>query len=296
MVKRVLIVVCRVDPNFKENEELWEQIKKEILGDDEDNGEDDEGHGDDEDDEGRPGGDDDEVTGFNNPSAATTALITTNKAGAGGDSLKLSEQELVDMRRKIYLTIMSSVSFEECSHKLLKLNIPEGYEKELCSMLIECCSNERSFLRYYGLMGQRFCMIHQKYQDAFDDCFREQYETIHRLETNKLRNVAKFFGHLLAADALPWTCFEYIRLNEHDTTSSSRIFIKILVQDLAEVMGLATLIERFNDEYMADIFSGLFPRDNPRNTRFAINFFTSIGLGGLTDGLRDHLKELSAMK
>lgn len=29
-------------------------------------------------------------------------------------------------------------------------------------------------------------------------------------------------------------------------------------------------------------FEGLLPRDNPRNTRFAINFFTSIGLGGLT--------------
>jgi pre-mRNA-splicing factor CWC22 len=41
---------------------------------------------------------------------------------------------------------------------------------------------------------------------------------------------------------------------------------------------------------MQDIFSGLFPRDNARDTRFAINFFTSIGLGGLTDGLREHLK------
>jgi hypothetical protein len=29
-------------------------------------------------------------------------------------------------------------------------------------------------------------------------------------------------------------------------------------------------------------FDGLFPRDDPKNTRFAINFFTSIGLGGLT--------------
>jgi len=28
-------------------------------------------------------------------------------------------------------------------------------------------------------------------------------------------------------------------------------------------------------------FEGLFPRDNPRDTRFSINFFTSIGLGGL---------------
>lgn len=29
-------------------------------------------------------------------------------------------------------------------------------------------------------------------------------------------------------------------------------------------------------------FEGLLPRDNPKNTRFSINFFTSIGLGGLT--------------
>lgn len=53
---------------------------------------------------------------------------------------------------------------------------------------------------------------------------------IHRLETNKLRNVAKFFAHLLGTDALPWHVLAYIRLTEEDTTSSSRIFIKILFQ------------------------------------------------------------------
>ena len=36
-------------------------------------------------------------------------------------------------------------------------------------------------------------------------CFSLQCETIHRLETNKLRNVAKFFAHLLFTDAIPWT-------------------------------------------------------------------------------------------
>ena len=33
---------------------------------------------------------------------------------------------------------------------------------------------------------------------------------------------------------------------------------------------------------MQNYFAGIFPRDNPKNTRFAINFFTCIGLGGLT--------------
>ena len=34
-------------------------------------------------------------------------------------------------------------------------------------------------------------------QEYFDQCFVKQYQSIHRLETNKLRNVAKLFAHLL---------------------------------------------------------------------------------------------------
>jgi pre-mRNA-splicing factor CWC22 len=105
-----------------------------------------------------------------------------------------------------------------------------GMQVELCVMLLECCSQERTYLRYYGLLGQRFCMVNRIYQQNFDDCFVKQYSMIHRLETNKLRNVAKFFAHLLGTDALPWQSLAYIRLTEEDTTSSSRIFIKILFQ------------------------------------------------------------------
>ena len=55
-----------------------------------------------------------------------------------------TEVDLINLRRTIYLTIMSSLDFEECAHKLLKIDIPEGNEKELCAMLIECCSQERT--------------------------------------------------------------------------------------------------------------------------------------------------------
>ena len=189
---------------------------------------------------------------------------------------------MVNLRRTIYLTIMSSLDFEECVHKIMKLKIPEGSESEVCTMLLECCSQERTYLRYYGLLGQRFCEISRVYQDKFDDAFAQQYSIIHRLETNKLRNVAKFFAHLLFTDALPWTVFQYIQMSEDETTSSSRIFIKIVLLELSDHMGLVTLRERFNDPYMAETFRGMFPRDNPRNTRFAINFFSAIGLGPLT--------------
>ena len=56
-------------------------------------------------------------------------------------------------------------------------------------------------------------------------------------------------------------------------------------------MGLKTLTERLNDEEMTDYFTGLFPKDHPKNVKFCINFFTSIGLGALTIGPRKFLKE-----
>lgn len=38
-------------------------------------------------------------------------------------------------------------------------------------------------------------------------------------------------------------------------------------------------------------FEGILPRDHPKNTRFAINFFTLCGLGGLTVILREHYEK-----
>ncbi|KAL4158652.1 hypothetical protein PRNP1_004428 [Phytophthora ramorum] len=267
--------VFRFDADYEKNEQMWAAIKKEILGES------------DSDSDSSSGGEEEEEE-----QEEEELVAADNNKVAIQD---YTEQDLVNLRRTIYLTIMSSITHEECAHKLMKLNIRPGQEKEICSMLIECCSQERTYLRYYGLLSERFCLIKREYQDAFDECFAEQYSMIHRLETNKLRNVAKLFAHLLFTDALPWTVFEYIHLNEQETTSSSRIFIKILCQELSEHLGMKTLKERFLDEIMQRTFAGLFPRDNPRNTRFAINFFTSIGLGGLTTDLREYLKNAPKM-
>ncbi|KAK7271532.1 hypothetical protein RJT34_27507 [Clitoria ternatea] len=265
--------IFKPDPNFLENEKRYEELKKTLLGEEseDEDGSDAESGDDDEDDE------DDESDEEDDQAMQIKDETETN---------------LVNLRRTIYLTIMSSVDFEEAGHKLLKIKLEPGQEMELCIMLLECCSQERTYLRYYGLLGQRFCLINKVHQENFEKCFVQQYSMIHRLETNKLRNVAKFFAHLLGTDALPWHVLSYIRLTEEDTTSSSRIFIKILFQELSEHLGIRLLNERLNNPTMQESFESIFPKDNPKNTRFCINFFTSIGLGGLTENLREYLKNM----
>ncbi|QRV86759.1 pre-mRNA-splicing factor CWC22 [Ceratobasidium sp. AG-Ba] len=260
--------VFKFDPNFLENEEKYKEIKAEILGE---------------------GSDDDE-------SGSSDESDSDEEGGAVADKPGIEDAtgtNLVNLRRTIYLTIMNALSYEEAVHKLMKVNIQEGQEIELCNMIIECCSQERSYSNYYGLIGERFCKLNRVWAESFEEAFATYFETIHRYETNRLRNIARFFGHLLANDGISWAVFSVVKVNEEDTTSSSRIFIKILMQELQEAMGLKTMAERFKDPTMRESFTNMFPMDDPtgKSTRFAINYFTAIGLGVLTEDMRTNLLE-----
>lgn len=256
--------VFKFDPEWEEHEAAYKQLKAEILG--EADGSDDEYESDDSSD---------------------------NEEKKEERDLEIKDQtntDLVNLRRTIYLTIMSSVDFEECCHKLMKVTLPPGQESELPSMVIECCSQERTYSKFYGLIGERFAKLNRLWTDLFESSFAKYYDTIHRYETNRLRNIARFFGHLLSSDGMGWHVLSIIHLNEEETTSSSRIFIKILFQDLAEALGMSTLQARLKDDILRSNYEGLFPRDSARNTRFSINYFTSIGMGGITEEMREHLK------
>lgn len=265
-----ILNVFKFDGEYINNEDKYKQLSKEILGSDISDSENEE-----EDDEEESSDED------------SSTAATEGKEGVIVDN---TETNLTALRRTIYLTIHSSLDFEECAHKLMKMQLKPGQETELCHMFLDCCAEMRTYEKFFGLLAGRFCAINKIYVTPFEQIFQDSYHTIHRLDTNKLRNVSKFFAHLLFTDSISWEVLSCIKLTEEDTTSSNRIFIKILFQELSEYMGLSKLNQRVKDITLQHAFEGLFPRDDPKNTRFAINFFTSIGLGGLTDDLREHLK------
>ncbi|RYP71263.1 hypothetical protein DL771_004955 [Monosporascus sp. 5C6A] len=259
--------IFKFDPEWEENEERYKKLKAEILGegsdyDDEDEDDDDESS-DEEDEE--------------------------QKAMEIKDQ---SNTDLVNLRRTIYLTIQSAMDPEEAVHKLIKINLPTGQEPELPSMIVECCSQEKTYTKFFGLIGERFAKINRLWTDLFEQSFIKYYNTIHRYETNKLRNIARFFGHLFGSDAIGWHVLSVIHLNEEETTSASRIMIKILFQEISEELGMPKLQARMRDETLQPHLEGLFPRDNPRNVRFSINYFTSIGMGALTEDMREYLANM----
>ncbi|KAL7057154.1 hypothetical protein AAHC03_019137 [Spirometra sp. Aus1] len=322
--------IFRFDPDFEANEEKYSAIRASFLGDDDD--EDDEdasgSEGDDESGSGSEGDEDED--------RQHGAAVGADQAGTIIDQ---TETNLVHLRRTIYLLLQSSISADEAAHRLLQLKIKPGEEYEVASMVLDCCAQTRSYETRYGQLAQRLCRVvlyfdnpedkkkkeeeparlsgsraivgeakksesapsepPRSYVPQFEKIFAEQYAVIHRLETAKLRNVALFFAHLLYTDSISWGVLECVALNERDTTSSGRIFLKHLFLELCSYMGLAALQARLRDETLQPFFARLLPRDNPKDTRFAINFLTTVGLGGLTLDLREFLqasKQASAEK
>ncbi|WFD45197.1 pre-mRNA-splicing factor cwc22 [Malassezia psittaci] len=266
--------IFKPDPNYVENEEKYRQIKAEILGEDQSEDDNEEEEEDEEEEEEDP---------------------ESAQAAAQYEIEDRTETNLVNLRRTIYLVIMSSLDFEECVHKLLKLNVRDEWKGELCNMVIECCSQERTYSKFYGHIGERLCKLNRLWSGLYEESFRTYYDTIHRYETNRLRNIARFFGCLLASESISWTCFEIVHMTEDDTTSSSRIFIKILFNEMQSLLGLKTLVAKFAEPSMQDAFVNMFPKADPKDTRFSINYFTSIGLGALTEDMREYLKTAPRM-
>lgn len=103
--------VFRLDADFLESEKKYEVIKKEILGDESDE------DGVENGDKGSDEDDSDEEEEEDEDEMEQRMQIQDE-----------TETNLVNLRRTIYLTIMSSVDFEEAGHKLLKIKLEPGQE------------------------------------------------------------------------------------------------------------------------------------------------------------------------
>ena len=70
---------------------------------------------------------------------------------------------MIAFRRTVYLTIQSSLDYQECAHKLLKMEIKPGMEEELCCMILDCCAQQRTYEKFFGLLAQ-VCTIFFNYK------------------------------------------------------------------------------------------------------------------------------------
>lgn len=276
--------VFSVDEEYLDHENEYIELKKEILGE----------------------------TDHENENENEIQVIETTK-NYEEKITDMSQSELLQYQKTVYLTIMSSMSSDEAVHKLLKLNFKSKIKNKtktktktnsndneiLADMVIKCCSQEKTYLKYYGIIGEKLISRNDHWHNLFIKLFKYYYDIIENFETNSLRNLGKFFGHLFASDKLALDqAWSNIKLTEQDTNPAKRILLKFIFQEMIEELGINEVKERLiNDDYLKPYIKGIFPVINVDGKdadaiRFSINFFTAIGLGVLTEEMRYVLDNL----
>uniref|UniRef100_A0A0K0F851 Pre-mRNA-splicing factor CWC22 homolog (inferred by orthology to a C. elegans protein) n=1 Tax=Strongyloides venezuelensis TaxID=75913 RepID=A0A0K0F851_STRVS len=263
------------DFNFEENEKQYDEVKQEILGDEDDE-------------QGESNSEEKEEEGEENETGESTDNPVPMKI------IDLTDEQLTAFRKSVYLTLQSSLDYQEAAHKLIKNEWKPGLEKELCNMIVDACAQQRSYENFYGNLAARFCNLKQEFQNCFEEIAKDAYTNVHRFPITQLRNVAFLVSHLLFTNSISWDVLSIVRLTETDTTPAGRIYLKFVFQTIVENISAAKFYEKMKDPEMAHIWKGIFPRNNKEDIMFAINYFTMIDLGQLTLDMRERLKKLSS--
>lgn len=193
----------------------------------------------------------------------------------------------VEFKKKIYLVLKSSLSGDEAAHKLLKLKIANNLKKSVVDIIIKSSLQESTFSKFYSILSERMITFHKSWQTAYNETFEQNYtQDIEDYETDQLRILGKFWGHLVSYEFLPMNCLTIIKLTEEESCPQGRIFIKFLFQELVNELGLSELQSRLSSSKL----EGMFPLEGDADhIRYSINFFTAIGLGLLTEEMRSRL-------
>ena len=59
---------------------------------------------------------------------------------------------------------------------------------KLILVFLDCCAQQRTYEKFYGLMAQRLCQINRAYVDPFEKIFVDCYSTVHRSVSYNRKN------------------------------------------------------------------------------------------------------------
>ncbi|PVH96395.1 hypothetical protein DM02DRAFT_569786 [Periconia macrospinosa] len=158
-----------------------------------------------------------------------------------------------DVRRAIFITIMSASDYKDAHVRLLKLNLKKAQETEIPRVIVHCAGCESTYNPYYTLLAQKFCMDHKSrkcFQFALWDVFKSLGERQDGEEDSsededqgngpagdfslrKLVNLGKLYGTLMAKDSLSITTLKPLNFP----------YLKAKTSRLVEIMLVTAILE-----------------------------------------------------
>ena len=143
----------------------------------------------------------------------------SGRSGVPGDLVQLAKEQRMntDVRRSIFIAIMSSSDSNDAYVRLMKLGLKKSQELEIPKVLVHCAGAEKVHNPFYTFLSRRICRdkklrmalqfslwdLFKRMGEAEDDAEADEDEGAYgKLELRSIVNLARMFGVLIAEDGL----------------------------------------------------------------------------------------------
>lgn len=175
-----------------------------------------------------------------------------------------------DVRRSIFVAIMSATDFQDAHVRLLKLRLKRAQEFEIPRVLLHCTMEEEAYNPYYTVIARRLCgelgrRIKVSFMFALWNIFKQMGETGDLDEGNDagfdadedsgvsmkaVVNLAKMYGNLIADGSLTLGILK--TLNFAYLQSKTRTFLELLVVTVIQQSQKSTRKKKKSEKFGAD--------------------------------------------
>ncbi|KAK4184447.1 hypothetical protein QBC35DRAFT_505894 [Podospora australis] len=187
----------------------------------------------------------------------------------GPDLLELAREQGMntEVRRSIFVTILSALDFQDAYHRILKLRLNKKRQREIPTVIITCLCAEQYYNPYYTLIAKKVCENMREVKWSFqrslwklfarmgetdfgdeDETFEEE-EQESEFENQQVINTAKMFGSLVASGHMSFVALR--RLNIPYLQRKTRNWLEIMINTVllecqtGEKPGDGTIIKVF---------------------------------------------------
>ncbi|KAJ3044381.1 suppressor of glycerol defect [Rhizophlyctis rosea] len=132
-----------------------------------------------------------------------------------GDLLKLARAMKMntDVRRSVFVVLMSSEDCVDCFERLMKLRLKGEQEREIVRVLVHCCAQEKVYNPYYALVAEKLCQHAHGFKitlqfvlwdgvKAMGEAGDEESGDGEAMDVRKVSHYARMYAYLVGRGAL----------------------------------------------------------------------------------------------
>lgn len=193
--------------------------------------------------------------------STSSTAVTSNKVQADQDSdgepdlaaIAKAHRMNTDVRRSIFVAIMSATDYRDAHVRLLKLRLKKNQEYEIPRVLVHCAMEEEAYNPYYHLIARRLCSemgrrIKMSFMFTLWDIFKRLGETNDldeggsddefngfdedgsnnaKLDIKSIVNLAKMYGNLICDNSVNLAILK--NLNFAYLQPKTSTFVEVLI-------------------------------------------------------------------